>query len=86
MILHVASAKYIEDYKIEISFNDGNFGVIDLGDEHFFSGPVFGPLKDKKIFSNFIIDPELNTIVWPNGADLAPEYLESKLLVHHKNP
>lgn len=39
------------------------------------TGKVFDPLKDMKMFSRFTVDKELDTIVWPNGADIAPEYL-----------
>ena len=38
-------------------------------------GEVFEPLKDPKIFQSFSINDELKTIVWPTGADLAPEFL-----------
>jgi Protein of unknown function (DUF2442) len=73
MILHVTHAKYLEDYKVEVSFNDGKQGTADLADA--LKGPVFEPLKDKSLFSCLVIDKELETIVWPTGADLAPEYV-----------
>lgn len=73
MILHVKKAKYIEDYKVEVFFNDGRKGIADLSDA--LSGPIFEPLKDKNMFSKFKVDELLETIVWPNGADLAPEYI-----------
>jgi hypothetical protein len=73
MFLHVEKAKYIQDYKIEIAFNDGRIGVADLKDA--LQGDVFTPLKDVTLFSNFIVDKELETIAWKNGVDLAPEYL-----------
>ena len=38
-------------------------------------GPMFGPLKDPEVFRKFRVDEELQTIVWPNGADPAPEYI-----------
>ena len=37
---------------------------------------VFEPLKDSSFFSKVAVDPELETVVWPNGADLAPEFLK----------
>ena len=73
MFLHITNAKYIEDYKIEVSFNNGRKGVADLSGS--LKGSVFEPLKDKESFSAFIVDEELDTIVWKNGADLAPEYI-----------
>ena len=36
---------------------------------------VFEPLKDREIFRRFTVDSEAGTIVWENGADLAPESL-----------
>ena len=69
----VKKAMYLGAYKIRISFDDGIEGDVDLEDELW--GEVFEPLKDLTVFKAFRIDAELNTIVWPNGADLAPEYL-----------
>jgi hypothetical protein len=37
---------------------------------------VFLPLKDIKVFSKVSVDPELETVVWSDGADLAPEFLK----------
>jgi len=77
MILHVTEAKYLTDYKIRVSFNDGKEGVADLSDG--LIGPVFNPLKNKKLFAQLCVDEELATIVWPNGADLAPESVYFKV-------
>jgi hypothetical protein len=71
MILQITEAKYLTDYKVQVSFNDGKEGVADLSDV--LRGPVFNPLKDKKLFAQLRVDEELATISWPNGADLAPE-------------
>jgi len=45
MFLHVTHAKYIEDCKVEISFNNGKTGIADLADA--LRCPIFEPLKDK---------------------------------------
>ncbi len=37
---------------------------------------VFEALKDITVFRKVSVDPELETVVWPNGADLAPEFLK----------
>lgn len=73
-MLHIRSAHYVSGYKIWVSFDDGTSGEVDLEGE--LRGPVFEPLKDHRIFSKVVVDPELETVVWPNGADLAPEFIK----------
>ena len=73
MILRVTYAKYLKDYCIEVSFNDKKTGIVNLSQS--LTGTIFNPLKDQKKFSQFKIDEDLDTIVWPNGVDLALEYL-----------
>jgi hypothetical protein len=79
MILHVVEAAYEHDYVIRLRFSDGAEGFVDLADELY--GEMFEPLKDLDRFRAFSVDPELNTVVWENGADLAPEFLRERLLV-----
>ena len=79
MIPHVIDAEYKGEYRIWLKFNDGSEGTVDLKDRLF--GEMFEPLKDTNAFKSFRIDPELETLVWPNGADLAPEFLRDHLFV-----
>ena len=79
MILHVINAKYKKDYCLWIKFNDGAEGIVDLKDALY--GEMFEPLKNLKKFRSFWVDPELETIVWKNGADFAPEFLRQRLMV-----
>ena len=79
MILHVKKAKFLHDYVIWVLFNNGAEGEVDLAEE--LEGEVFGPLKNKKRFKSFKVDPILETIVWKNGADLAPEYLYQNIRI-----
>jgi len=69
----LVNAEYVGEYRIRVSFDDGKAGTIDMKNDLW--GEVFEPLKEMSVFRNFRIDPELHTIVWPTGADLAPEYL-----------
>lgn len=78
-MLHITSAQHISDYKLWISFDDGSSGEVDLAGT--LTGPIFEPLKDVMYFSKVAIDPELETITWPNGADLAPEFVKE---LHNK--
>jgi Protein of unknown function (DUF2442) len=79
MFLHVKEAKYLHDYVLWLRFNDGAEGEIDLEKE--LEGEVFGSLKDRQLFQKFRVDPELETVVWENGADLAPEFLYENMRV-----
>ena len=75
----VTDATYVKDYTLYLRFSDGLDGEIDL--EHELDGEIFKPLKDLSYFKNFIVNQELHTLVWPNGADFAPEFLYEKLKV-----
>ena len=79
MFIHVREAKYLHDYVIWVRFNDGAIGEVDLRDE--LTGEMFEPLKDLSKFKSFHVDPDIETIVWDNGADLAPEFLYEKMKV-----
>ena len=76
MFLHVVDAIHVGEYRIEITFNNGRRGIADLKDS--LRGKVFEPLKDVRLFSQLIVDKELETVTWPNGADFAPEFLYFK--------
>jgi hypothetical protein len=39
------------------------------------AGDLFGPLRDLQLFNRVMIDPEVHTLVWPNGADFDPATL-----------
>ena len=62
---------YVSDYNLDITFNTGERKRIDLESQLW--GEVFEPLKDRNLFSQFIVNDF--TIEWPNGADFAPEFL-----------
>ena len=66
-------AEYLSGYTIHVRFADGTEGDINLETELW--GEVFEPLKEHNVFRGFRLDKELNTITWPSGADLAPEFL-----------
>jgi hypothetical protein len=80
MIPRVIDAKHIKDYTLYIRFSDGSEGEVDFEKE--LEGEIFEPLRDIPYFKDFNVDQELHTVVWPNGADFAPEFLYEKLHVH----
>ncbi|MEI8351521.1 MAG: DUF2442 domain-containing protein [bacterium] len=78
MILHVKEAKHLHDYVLWVRFNDGAEGEVDLKNE--LEGEVFAPLKDPAVFRLFRVHPLFQTLVWPNEADMAPEFLYDKMV------
>lgn len=73
MLVHVTSVRALGGYRLRLAFTDGTVGDIDLADELW--GEVFEPLRDPALFRRVDVDPQLGTVVWPNGADLDPESL-----------
>jgi hypothetical protein len=69
----VVEASVIAPYKLKVVFRDGRRRTVDL--TTLLHGPVFEPLRDPNEFAKATVDAELGTVVWPNGADLAPEFL-----------
>ena len=79
MNYHIVEARYVAGHVVWLRFRDGTSGEIDL--ESVLEGPVFEPLRDPQAFCTFQIHPEFHTLVWPNGADLAPEFLHDNVRV-----
>ncbi len=77
MIPQVTDARYVRDFTVHVRFSDGIEGDVDLGPELY--GELFEPLKDPAIFRRVTVHPEFHTLTWPNGADLAPEFLYEKV-------
>jgi hypothetical protein len=75
----VLEARYVRGHIVWLRFRDGTAGEIDLSRE--LQGPVFEPLRDPVVFRQFRLDPEFHTLVWPNGVDIAPEYLHRAVRV-----
>lgn len=78
-MLHITSAQHVSDYKLWVSFDDGSSGEVDLAGS--LSGLIFEHLKDVMYFSKVSVDPELETITWPNSRDFAPEFVKA---LHNK--
>lgn len=77
MLPRITEARYNGGFSVWLRFADGSEGVVDLAAE--LIGPIFEPLRDVKVFAQVRLHPELRTLVWPNGADFAPEFLRSRL-------
>lgn len=76
----VIAVEYLGGHRLRLGFADGLVGDVDLtdllGDD---PGPMLAPLVDTRYFAAVVVDPGLGTIVWPNGADLAPDALHQRV-------
>jgi hypothetical protein len=72
-IPHVTQARYLGGHRVFLVFSDGVEGEVDLSGDLW--GEVFEPLRDPAYFSRFSVD---DTLMWPNGADFAPEFLHER--------
>lgn len=70
----VVRAEYKGEFRIRLVFTDGVDAIVNFSD--WLDGPVFEPLKDPEYFARFFV--EGGAVVWPNGADIAPETLHDR--------
>ena len=69
-IYRVQDFQIVKPYTLRVTFNDGVSQVIDF--HRVLAGERFGPLRDVQLFNQVTVDPEVHTLVWPNGADFDP--------------
>jgi Protein of unknown function (DUF2442) len=72
-IYRVTSIELLGGYWIRVGFDDSSVREIDL--EPVLEGEIYGPLRNSRVFESVRIDPEVHTLVWPNGADFDPAVL-----------
>jgi hypothetical protein len=72
-IHRVDSFDIVAPYTLKIKFDDSTTQTINF--EPILSGEMYGPLKNLPLFNQVKLDPEVHTLVWPNGADFDPETL-----------
>jgi len=72
-IHRVTGVKIVGPYTLRVTFEDGATRSIDLGPV--LEGELYGPLRDPELFQRVEVDPEVHTVVWPNGADFDPATL-----------
>lgn len=72
-IYRVRSFQFVAPYTLRVQFDDQTEQVINF--EPVLAGELYSPLRDSALFNQVQIDPEVQTLVWPNGADFDPATL-----------
>ena len=72
-IHRVRSFQKVADFTLRVTFDDATERTIDF--RPILAGEMYGPLRDASAFDQVRLDPEVQTLVWPNGADFDPATL-----------
>lgn len=73
MLHRIESARVCGSHSLMLRFDDGTSKKVDL--LPLLEGPIFEPVRDPDYFRSVVVDAVAGTVVWPNGADIAPEVL-----------
>ena len=72
-IYNVRSFEILSSYTLRVQFDDNTEQTINF--QPILSGELYKPLRDLSLFNQVRVDPEVHTLVWPNGADFDPATL-----------
>ena len=79
-MVRIRSVEALGGFRLRLGLTDGSERLVDVSP--FLQGPIFEPLlADPALFAAVRVDPDLGTVVWPNGADLDPD-----VLIHNREP
>ncbi len=77
-LVPIVAVEVIGEHELRLTFKDGTVGDVAF-EESEWQG-VAEPLAEPAFFAQVRIDPEIRTVVWPNGYDMAPELLYEEAL------
>jgi hypothetical protein len=72
-IYRVVGFEIVAPFTLRVHFDDSTVQTINF--ESVLAGKLYAPLNDLKLFNQVSLDPEVHTLVWPNGADFDPATL-----------
>ena len=80
-MIWVTQAIALPEFRLRVRFSDGTEGEVDLKEfiatDH---RPIVAELRNPAAFA--AIRVEMDTVVWANGFDLAPEFLHARAQTH----
>jgi hypothetical protein len=79
MDYHIVEARHVAAHVVWLRFRDGTSGKNRSGAGS--PRPRLRTVRDPAVFRQFQVHPEFHTLVWPNGADFAPEFLRDNVRV-----
>lgn len=76
----ILDVKYIDQYRLALTFTNGEKADVDLQERIVGRGGIFKALEDVDFFKQVRVDEEIGTIVWPNEVDFCPDVLYSQAM------
>ena len=73
----ITQARVVRHGVLALTFADGLQGEVAVLDR--MRGPVFDQARTAEAFARVRVDSESGTVVWPSGADLAPDTLYERV-------
>ncbi len=83
-LVNVTGAEVLGNHCLRLTFEDGVVGDVAF-DSSEWRG-IAEPLADPVFFAQVRVNPEIGTVVWPNGFDMAPEPLYEEACQHQVSP
>ncbi len=78
-LMDIIKVHPLDGYRLEITFEDGVEGVVDIEEAITFDG-VFESLADEDFFRRVKVNPDTGTIEWPNDVSLDPVVLYAQII------
>jgi hypothetical protein len=75
MFPRLTAVRHIGAYRLALTFKNGQHAELDLRERIVGRGGVFAPLEEVEFYQQVRVDPEIGTLVWPNGVDFCPDVL-----------
>ena len=72
-IYRVSSFAIVSPYTLRVRFDDETEQTINF--RPVLAGEMYWPLRNLSLFNQVRLDPEVHTLIWPNGADFDPATL-----------
>lgn len=73
----ITAVEVVRHGVLRLTFADGLSGEVEVLDR--MRGPVFEGARNPDGFARVKVDSETGTVVWPGGADLAPDTLYERI-------
>ena len=70
---YITNGEYDSGFQLHLQFEDGSWRSADL--ERHLNGEMFEPLRNPAQFASVRLNPDIDTVVWDNGADMSPDFL-----------